>query len=35
MHAGADAYEAMEIASQLTAFTAGPYLSKTQFKHSK
>jgi hypothetical protein len=35
LHAGADAYEAMEIASKLTAFTAGPYLSKTQFKHSK
>jgi hypothetical protein len=30
IHAGADAYEAMEIASKLTAFTAGPYLSKTQ-----
>jgi len=35
LHAGADAYEAMEIASKLTAFTAAPYLSKTQFKHSK
>jgi ATP-dependent protease HslVU (ClpYQ) peptidase subunit len=35
MHAGADAYEAMEIASKLTAFTAGPYISKSQFKHSK
>ena len=35
MHAGADAYEAMEIASKLTAFTAGPYLSKIQFKHPK
>lgn len=35
LHAGADAYEAMEIASKLTAFTAGPYLSKSQFKHSK
>ncbi len=35
LHAGADAYEAMEIAAKLTAFTAGPYLSKTQFKHSK
>lgn len=32
IHAGADAYEAMEIASKLTAFTAGPYLSKTQLK---
>ena len=30
MHAGADAYEAMEIASKLTAFTAGPYISKVQ-----
>jgi ATP-dependent protease HslVU (ClpYQ) peptidase subunit len=35
LHAGADAYEAMEIASRLTAFTAGPYLSKTQIKHIK
>jgi ATP-dependent protease HslVU (ClpYQ) peptidase subunit len=35
LYAGADAYEAMEIASKLTAFTAGPYLSKTQFKHYK
>lgn len=35
LHAGADAYQAMEIASKLTAFTAGPYLSKVQFKHSK
>lgn len=35
MHAGADAYEAMEIAATLTAFTAGPYISKSQFKHSK
>jgi ATP-dependent protease HslVU (ClpYQ) peptidase subunit len=35
LHAGADAYEAMEIASRLTAFTAGPYISKSQFKHSK
>jgi ATP-dependent protease HslVU (ClpYQ) peptidase subunit len=35
LHAGADAYEAMEIASKLTAFTAGPYLSKTQLKHIK
>jgi len=25
----------MEIASKLTAFTAGPYLSKTQLKHIK
>jgi ATP-dependent protease HslVU (ClpYQ) peptidase subunit len=30
MYAGADAYEAMEIASKLTAFTAGPYISKEQ-----
>ena len=30
LHAGADAYEAMEIASKLTAFTAGPYISKEQ-----
>ena len=35
LHAGADAYEAMEIASKLTAFTAGPYISKEQFKHIK
>ena len=35
LHAGADAYEAMAIAAKLTAFTAGPYLSKSQFKHSK
>lgn len=33
IHAGADAYEAMEIASKLTAFTAPPYISKEQFKH--
>jgi hypothetical protein len=25
----------MEIASKLTAFTSGPYLSKTQLKHIK
>ena len=30
LHAGADAYEAMEIASKLSAFTAGPYISKVQ-----
>ena len=30
IHAGADAYEAMEIAAKLTAFTAGPYISKEQ-----
>ena len=35
LHAGADAYEAMEIAATLTAFTAGPYYSKTQTKHIK
>ena len=35
LHAGADAYEAMEIAATLTAFTAGPYYSKTQLKHIK
>jgi ATP-dependent protease HslVU (ClpYQ) peptidase subunit len=35
LHAGADAYEAMEIASKLTAFTAGPYMSKEQPKHIK
>ena len=35
LHAGADAYEAMEIASKLTAFTAPPYVSKIQPKHIK
>lgn len=35
LHAGADAHQAMEIASALTAFTAGPYISKSQFKHPK
>lgn len=35
LHAGVDAYEAMEIAAKLTAFTAAPYISKTQFKHIK
>jgi ATP-dependent protease HslVU (ClpYQ) peptidase subunit len=35
LHAGADAYEAMEIASKLTAFTAGPYISKEQPKKIK
>jgi ATP-dependent protease HslVU (ClpYQ) peptidase subunit len=35
LHAGADGYEAMEIASKLTAFTAGPYISKEQPKHIK
>jgi hypothetical protein len=32
---GADAFEAMEIASKLTAYTAQPYHSKEQFKHIK
>jgi ATP-dependent protease HslVU (ClpYQ) peptidase subunit len=35
IHAGADAYEAMEIASKLTAFTAGPYISKEQPRRIK
>lgn len=35
IHAGADAFEAMEIASKLTAFTAGPYMSKEQPKKIK
>lgn len=35
IYAGADAYEAMEIASRLTAFTAGPYISKEQPKKIK
>jgi ATP-dependent protease HslVU (ClpYQ) peptidase subunit len=35
LHAGADAFEAMEIASKLTAFTAGPYISKEQPKKIK
>jgi ATP-dependent protease HslVU (ClpYQ) peptidase subunit len=35
LHAGADAFEAMEIASRLTAFTAGPYISREQPKHIK
>ncbi len=35
IYAGADAYEAMEIASKLTAFTAGPYISKEQPKKIK
>ncbi len=35
LHAGADAYEAIEIAAKLTAFTAGPYYSKSQPKHIK
>ena len=35
IYAGADAYEAMEIVSKLTAFTAGPYMSKEQPKKIK
>ena len=35
IYAGADAYEAMEIASKVSAFTAAPYYSKVQFKHTK
>jgi len=35
IYAGADAYEAMEIASKLTAYTAGPYISKEQPKKIK
>ncbi len=35
IYAGADAYQAMEIASKLTAFTAGPYVSKEQPKKIK
>jgi ATP-dependent protease HslVU (ClpYQ) peptidase subunit len=35
LHAGVDAYQAMEIAAKLTAFTAGPYYSKSQPKHIK
>jgi ATP-dependent protease HslVU (ClpYQ) peptidase subunit len=31
LHAGADAYEAMEIAAKLTAFTSGPYITKIQY----
>jgi hypothetical protein len=34
LYAGADAYEAMEIASTVSAFTAPPYYSKEQFKHN-
>lgn len=30
IYAGADAFEAMNIASELSAFTAGPYISKEQ-----
>ena len=35
IHAGADAYQAMEIASKLTAFTAGPFISREQPKKIK
>ena len=35
LYAGADAHEAMEIAAKITAYTAGPYYSKTQIKHFK
>jgi ATP-dependent protease HslVU (ClpYQ) peptidase subunit len=35
LHAGVDAYQALEIAAKITAFTAGPYYSKTQIKHFK
>lgn len=34
LHAGADAHIAMEVASRLSALTAGPYISKEQFKRS-
>lgn len=34
LHAGADAHQAMEIAAKLSAFTAGPFISKEQFKHN-
>lgn len=34
LYAGADAYEAMEIAATVSAFTAPPYYSKEQFKHN-
>jgi ATP-dependent protease HslVU (ClpYQ) peptidase subunit len=34
LYAGADAYQAMEIASTVSAFTAPPYYSKEQFKHN-
>lgn len=34
LHAGADAYQAMEIAAKLSAYTAAPFISKEQFKHS-
>ena len=35
LHAGADAYEAMEIAAKLTAYTRKPYYSRVQPKHIK
>lgn len=34
LHAGADAYKAMEISAKLSALTAGPFISKEQFKHN-
>lgn len=34
LHAGADAYEAMEIVAKLSTLTAGPFISKEQFKHN-
>ena len=34
LYAGADAYQAMEIASTVSAFTAPPYYSREQFKHN-
>lgn len=33
LYAGADAATAMEIASKVHAFTAGPFVAKEQFKH--
>lgn len=35
LEVGADAYQAMEAAAKLTAYTAPPYISKTQPKHIK
>lgn len=34
LYAGADALQAMEIAEELSAFTARPFYSKEQFKHN-
>lgn len=34
LHAGADAYQAMAITAKLSAYTAGPFISKEQFKHN-